>query len=136
MSRKAGISAAISASRAALERKIWNKPLEGLLITSSLSLLLANLADLSSISTIGSTGFLLIFAAVNAANFVLARSTGGRRWLAALGTVGCLVAAGVLVWQTAESSPRTLWVVAAMLALSVTVETVYRLTRRRTLHLV
>jgi amino acid transporter len=121
---------------AALERKIWNRPVEGLLITSSLSLLLANLADLSSISTIGSTGFLLIFAAVNAANFVLARSTGGRRWLAALGTVGCLVAAGVLVWQTAESSPRTLWVVAAMLALSVTVETVYRLTRRRTLHLV
>jgi amino acid transporter len=120
---------------AALERKIWNRPLEGLLITSSLSLLLANLADLSSISTIGSTGFLLVFAAVNAANFVLAHTTGAVRWLAATGVVGCLVAAGALVWQTAKSSPHTLWVIVAMVALSVAIEGAYRLTRRRILHL-
>jgi hypothetical protein len=119
-----------------LERKIWNQPLEGLLITSTLALALANLADLSSISTIGSTGFLLIFAAVNAASFVLARSIGARRWLAALGVIGCLAATGVLVRHTAVSSPDTLWVLAVMIGLSVIIEAGYRLTRHRTLNLV
>jgi amino acid transporter len=44
-----------------LETKIWGKPIEGLLITSGVTLLIANLADLSSMSTMGSAGFLLIF---------------------------------------------------------------------------
>ncbi|MDO9110285.1 MAG: APC family permease, partial [Desulfatirhabdiaceae bacterium] len=51
-----------------LERNTWGKHLEGLLITSGLTLLIANLADISSLSTMGSSGFLLIFAAVNGAN--------------------------------------------------------------------
>jgi hypothetical protein len=37
--------------------------------------LIANIFDLSSISVMGSAGFLLIFAAVNAANTVLAKET-------------------------------------------------------------
>jgi amino acid transporter len=119
----------------ALETKIWNRPIEGLLITSVLSLLLANLADLSSISTIGSTGFLLIFAAVNAANFVLAQATGALRSLALLGAVGCLAAAGVLLWQTAVTSPSTLWVVAVMIGLAVAIEAGYRAARHGKLRL-
>ena len=124
-----------ASSRPSSRKEIWNRPLEGLLITVGLSLLLANLADLSSISTIGSTGFLLIFAAVNAANFVLARSTRARRWLAAFGVAGCLAAAGVLLWQTAKNAPVTLWVLAVMVALAVAVEAGYRLARRRSLRL-
>ncbi len=53
---------------AMLERKVWGEPVEGLLITAGLTLLVANAFDLTSISTLGSAGFLLIFAAVNAAN--------------------------------------------------------------------
>jgi amino acid transporter len=120
---------------AVLEKKVWNRPLEGLLITSGLSIAIANLADLSSISTIGSAGFLLIFAAVNAANFVLARTTNASRPLAALGVAGCLAAAGILLWQTAKSSPATLWVVVVMVVLAVAVEAGYRLTKRHSLRL-
>ncbi|MBR9985468.1 MAG: APC family permease [Desulfosarcina sp.] len=58
-----------------LEHKLWNHPVEGLLITSGATLLVANLFDLSSISTMGIAGFLLVFAAVNAANARLARQT-------------------------------------------------------------
>ena len=58
-----------------LEKKTWGKPIEGLLITSGATLLLANLINLSSMSTMGSAGFLLIFAAVNGANVVLAEDT-------------------------------------------------------------
>ena len=44
----------------------------------------ANFFYLSSISTMGSAGFLLIFAAVNAANIRLARQTGSRRWISSI----------------------------------------------------
>ncbi len=51
-----------------LEHGVWGRPIEGLLITAAVTLAIANLADLSSLSTMGSAGFLLIFAAVNGAN--------------------------------------------------------------------
>ncbi len=53
---------------AVLERKVWGEPVEGLLITAGLTLFMANAFDLTSIATLGSAGFLLIFAAVNTAN--------------------------------------------------------------------
>ena len=59
--------------------------------------LVANLFDLSSISTMGSAGFLVIFAAVNAANAALARQTGSRRWISVLGAVLCLGAPASLI---------------------------------------
>ena len=46
----------------------WGQPAEGLSLTTLLALVLANLVDLIVSSTIGSAGFLLMFAAVNAAN--------------------------------------------------------------------
>ncbi|HUZ45452.1 MAG TPA: APC family permease [Terriglobia bacterium] len=109
-----------------LERKIWKQPAEGLLITSVLTLLVANLFDLSSISVMGSAGFLLIFAAVNAANVRLHHQTLSRRWISILGAAGCLVALGVLVCQTAASAPREILVLVLMVGLAFLIEAVYR----------
>ena len=39
-----------------LEKEVWKRPIEGLLITSGLTLMVANLFDLSRISTMGSSG--------------------------------------------------------------------------------
>jgi amino acid transporter len=119
----------------ALERKVWNEPVEGLLITSGITLLVANLVDLSSISTMGSAGFLLIFAAVNAANAVLAHETGSRRWLSLTGVGLCLAALACLIWQTAESSPGQLWVLLAMAGAAFLIESTFRLTTGRTIRL-
>ena len=109
-----------------LDRRVWNKPLEGLLITSAVTLLVANFLDLSSISMMGSAGFLLIFAAVNASNFRLATNTGCKPWLALLGLVMCLLALAALVWQRATTHPQELWVLVAMVGLSFTIEASYR----------
>lgn len=62
-----------------LEHKIWGKPVEGLLITAGLPLFVRNTFDLTSISTLGSAGFLLIFAAVNTANAKHAPQTNSKR---------------------------------------------------------
>jgi len=115
---------------ATLERKVWGEPVEGVLITAGLTLFVANAFDLTSISTLGSAGFLLIFAAVNTANARKASHTKSRGWISAAGAVACLVALGALVWQTAQTGPTKLWVLASMILLAVTIEGIYRLTKR------
>ena len=113
-----------------LEKKVWGQPLEGLLITAGLALLVANFFDLTSISTLGSAGFLLIFAAVNTANARHAPQTHSRSWISATGAVACLAALAALIWQTARTGPMKLWVLAAMITLAVTIEGLYRLAKR------
>jgi amino acid transporter len=115
---------------AILERKVWGQPVEGLLISAGLTLIVANAFDLTSIATLGSAGFLLIFAAVNAANARHAPHTHSRRWISAAGALACLLALGALVWQTAMTGPSKLWVLAAMLALAVLIEGTFRLAKR------
>jgi amino acid transporter len=115
---------------AMLERNVWGEPLEGLLITAGLTLIVANVFDLTSISTLGSAGFLLIFAAVNAANARHARHTNSRCWISTVGSLACLAAFCALVWQTTRTGPGKLWVLAGMVALAVTIEGSYRLAKR------
>ncbi len=115
---------------AMLERKVWSEPVTGLLITAALTLVVANAFELTSIATMGSAGFLLIFAAVNAANARCAEDTHSRRWLAVGGAVACLVALAALVWQTGRTDPMKLLVLAAMLVLAAAIEGGYRLTKR------
>jgi amino acid transporter len=119
---------------AMLEHKIWNRPIEGLLITAAVTLLIANLVDLSSLSTMGSAGFLLIFAAVNGANVKLAGETQSRRWLSLLGVMLCLAALATLLWQTILMSSGRAWILAAMIAVAFTIELIFRLATGRKLH--
>jgi hypothetical protein len=114
---------------------VWNEPLEGLLITTLAALLIANLVDLSDISTMGSAGFLLIFAAVNAANARLAQRTGSLRWLSLLGMALCLAALATLLWQAASEDPRQLWLPVGMLTLAFAIEGGYRLATGRIIRL-
>jgi amino acid transporter len=113
-----------------LERKVWGEPMEGLLITAGLTLFVANAFDLTSIATLGSGGFLLIFAAVNVANVRHAAHTRSRGWISAIGALACLIALGALVWQTSMTAPAKLWILVAMVVLAVMIEGIYRLTQR------
>jgi amino acid transporter len=109
-----------------MEKKIWNRPIEGLFITTGLTLLIANLFDLSSIAMMGSAGFLIIFAGVNGANVRLWAKTASHRWIAGLGVIVCLGALGALIWQRAMTSPQELGVLGVMLVLAFVIEAVYR----------
>ena len=118
-----------------LERKVWNEPIEGLLITAAITLLVANLVDLSNISTMGSVGFLLIFAAVNAANVKLARQTHSQRWLSLIGVGLCLGALGSLLWQNVLRSPQQLWIPFVMIGVAFLIEAIFRLSTGRTIRI-
>jgi amino acid transporter len=109
-----------------LEKKIWNRPVEGLLITSVLTLLVANLFDLTSISMMGSSGFLFIFAVVNGSNFKLHRKTASRRWISALGAIMCLVALILLILQAVKESVGNILILLSLFGLSFIIEGLYR----------
>jgi len=109
-----------------LERKIWQRPVEGLLITAGLALTVANLFNLASISLMGSAGFLLIFAAVNLANAKLHTRTQAKSWLSYMGMVACLGALATLLWQRAVTAPKELLVFGSLIILSILIEGVYR----------
>jgi uncharacterized protein len=112
-----------------LERKIWNKPIEGLFITAVLTLLVANLFNLDGISTMGSAGFLMIFAAVNASNAKLHKKTNSKAWISILGVFVCLIALIILVGKTLESSPANIWVLIVMFGAAFIIEGIYRVFR-------
>jgi len=112
---------------AAMEKKVWNRPIEGLIVSSVLALVIANLFDISSISTMGSAGFLIIFAAVNGANAKLYKTTGSNRYISLFGLVACLSALLVLIWQTAITSPSRLLVLVLLAGVSFLTEWLYRL---------
>jgi amino acid transporter len=115
-----------------LDRQAWSQPVEGLLLTTVLALALANLVDLTVISTIGSAGFLLVFAAVNVANARLASQTRSRWPISALGAALCLGACVALVAQTLSSHPTRFFALLGIAAGSFALEGAYRkLTGRR-----
>jgi amino acid transporter len=119
-----------------LTRKIWHEPIEGLLITSGATLIVANLFDLSNLSVMGSAGFLLIFAAVNGANMILSEKTGSKGWISILGIFLCMIALASLIWQTAITASSHLLVLVIMLFLSFIIEAVFRLVKKRDIHVV
>lgn len=108
---------------AQLERRVWNQPLEGLFITAGCTVLLANSLDLERISTMGSAGFLIIFAVVNAAETRTARQRGSAGWISGLAAVAC---AGALLVLIARSSLAAASVLAVMVALSFGIEAAFR----------
>ena len=82
----------------------------------------------------GSSGFLLIFAAVNLAAARLHSRCGANPAASAGAAAACLVALAALIWQRAVTHPVELWALAGMIAASFLAESTYRLATGRELH--
>jgi hypothetical protein len=120
---------------AVLDKKVWKKPLGGLLLSAAITLVLANVLNLERIATMGSAGFLIIFGAVNVANLRLRRHTHAVAWLPALGAILCLFALTALIWETARLDPHMLLVLAGLLGGALAIEAVYRWGKGRKINL-
>ncbi len=114
-----------------LEKKVWNRPVEGLFLTSALTLIMANTLNLSNISTLGSAGFLIIFSAVNLACFKLRK---GNAVISLTGAVLCLLALAELLSVTVRSLTDVA-VLSAMIGGSFVFEVLYRACRKREIKL-
>lgn len=98
---------------------------EGLLITSGLTLVVANSLDLGRISTMGSAGFLIIFAAVNIAQYRL-RSPGDPRGLPLVGVAACVLAAVALAIEVGPNDPVAAAIAGGLVGGSFVIEVLYR----------
>ena len=114
------------------ERDVWHRPISGVALTAGLSLLLANLADLQSIAIMGSAGFLLIFAFVNAAAVRLASRIAANRLLCIVATIACAAALLALLHNAWRTNVAALFVFGGMLLSAVLFELSYgRFVRKR-----
>ncbi|MCF6333302.1 MAG: APC family permease [Draconibacterium sp.] len=89
------------------ERKVWFGSTEGLYITAGLGLAFALFFDLSSIASITSTVFTVIYIFVLISHFKLAKQFGGKRLLIAVNLMILLsvfVALIIYQWQTQKSA--------------------------------
>jgi amino acid transporter len=109
-----------------LEPTRHHRPVAGLLLMSALTLLAANFLNLASVSTLGSAGFLLIFAAVNGANFRLRGETRSRKYLPLLGMLACLSALILMLSFAWKQSPHHVWELIGMLGLVFLFEAIYQ----------
>ena len=115
-----------------LDQKVWNRPVEGLLVTTGLTLVVANSLDLSRIALMGSAAFLIVFAAVNAAAFRLARRT-VPRVVAVAGSLACVAALAALIAEERSRDPCGIAIVGGLVAGSFVIEATYRTFTRRVL---
>jgi len=70
-------------------------------------------------------------AAVKVANARHAKHTSSHSWISTIGALACFAALAALVWQTAQTAPAKLWVLAAMIGLAVVIEGAYRVLKRQ-----
>jgi amino acid transporter len=113
-------------------RTVRGQPLVSIVTMSIAAILAVDLLDLHAISTATSAGFLLVFAAVNAANTRLASATGSLAWVSAFATAACLLALVVMVGQiVVEGHTRSAIAVVAIALLALLLEIAYRTLRTR-----
>ena len=114
-------------------KKIWKGSYEGLVILAVLTVFAALAFNLENISVAGSLGFLLVFGAVNLANLKLAEHTSSNRLVPAVGAVGCLVSAVVLVLHNLQTAPQSLRSSMIVILATLIFEVTYRLVTKRRL---
>lgn len=112
------------------ERMEWNQPI-GLHITALVGLALAVGLRLTSISTVCSAIFLIVFSVVNAAAFKAAKAIRAQRWLAGMGVLGCTVSLFVLVMRSVSEDPVGLIVLLVLLVSALMTERTVLRQRRR-----
>lgn len=119
------------------ERDVRNQPVEGMFAFALLSLVIVNTIPLGAIATLGSVGFLVVFATVNVAAYRVASDRVSHRLLAGGGAVACVGACVALMAQVLASSgtrEQGLLVGVVLLA-SWLVEVAYRSVSGRQMHM-
>ena len=105
--------------------QMWNQPI-GLMITTVGTLILVNTLQLQSISTAGSVGFLIIFAAVNLAGFKRHKEIKGKKVISLIGFLACTIALSVLLVNEFNSHRMNVIIAIAIVAFSFLLEALFK----------
>jgi len=116
----------------AFDRKLWGRDLEGLFITAAIVLVFVLIFPLSAVASMGSAGFLLVYAAVSIGHMRIRGQTGAKAWPIAASAVTCLALFAVLLYHMIEAAPTSAIGLGVTAAGSFVFEIVYRRTSGRT----
>ncbi len=109
------------------DRKVWhNKALEGLFITSGITLILAVTLNLESIAMLGSATFLIVYAAVNTSHLKLYKKTKANPAIILTALIGCITSLIILIIYLKQKEPLTLMLLIIFAVASALAEAVYR----------
>ncbi|PCI60206.1 MAG: amino acid transporter [Gammaproteobacteria bacterium] len=100
-------------------------PVDGILVTTLFSLLIANSIDLTEIAIIGSAGFLLIFALVNFSAFKLRKEINANNIITLIASLASIAALFTLLFHTHHSNPRAIAVFLGFIGLAIVFEMIY-----------
>ena len=108
-----------------LDEERRNIPDMGVIITSFLSLIIANSINLTEIAIIGSASFLLIFFIVNISAYKLSNEIKADKKIIFMAFIASGAALTTLLAHTFSSNPRAIWVFLSFIAISVLFELLY-----------
>ncbi len=116
----------------AFDRKLWGRDVEGLFITAGIVLVFVLIFPLSAVASMGSAGFLLVYAAVAIGHMRIRQQTGAKAWPIVASALTCLSLFAVLLYHMITTAPTSAIGLGVTLAGSFLFENVYRRTRGRT----
>jgi amino acid transporter len=108
-----------------LEEERRNIPDMGIVIVTLLSLIIANLIDLTEIAIISSAGFLLIFSIINISAFKLRKKIEANIWVVLAACLASSAALVTLLFHTSPGNPSGIWVFMLFIGISVIFELIY-----------
>jgi len=118
-----------------LDKEKRNIPTMGVILTASLSLIMANSIDLTEIAIIGSTSFLLIFFIVNMAAYKLHKKLYASKKIVLIACLVSFVALLTLLVHTFLNNPKAIGIFIFFIAISFLFELVYgKLVRKHIFH--
>jgi amino acid transporter len=117
----------------AFDRKLWGRDIEGLFITSGLVIVFVLVFPLRSVASMGSAGFLLVYAAVSIGHMRIRRQTGAKAWPIVASAITCLSLFIVLFRNMVTTASSSAIALGVTLAVSFLFEIVYRHVTGRTL---
>jgi amino acid transporter len=115
-------------------RKLWDRNVEGLFITTALVVLFVIAFDLGPIAMMGSAAFLVVYAAVNYGHLKIRTDTGAQASIIWASLITCVAMFVLLMVYIVEEQPAATWIaLVAAAALSIAIEWAYRRHSGRTL---
>ena len=114
------------------DRNLWGRDVDGLFITSGLVLVFVLVFPLSAVASMGSAGFLLVYAAVSIGHLRIRDQTGAKAWPVVASVVTCLSLFAVLFYNMVGTAPSSAIALGVTLAASFLVEMAYRRATGRT----
>lgn len=116
----------------AFDRKLWGRDVEGLFITAGIVLAFVLIFPLSAVASMGSAGFLLVYAVVAIGHMRIRQQTGAKAWPIVASAAACLSLFAVLIYHMITTAPISAIGLGVTLAGSVLFENMYRRTKGRT----